>query len=192
MRPLMHHDDRVARGICGTSRLTPWPSPASLRSDSDSRPYPGVNRNLSDSRIRHTKSITLESSALRQRLHCAHIPQPYEIKEIMAINIQDLHNNVLPVRMATNATTAKSLGIKFQLFITGTGGGEWYVDCSDSGPNMMKGNPGGADSSITMSVEDFTRVYADWTLYDTLYFQGKVKISGKTILSAKLKAFYNL
>lgn len=113
-------------------------------------------------------------------------------ERIVAIDIPNLHNNILPARLAANATTAKSLGIKFQLLITGTGGGEWYVDCSDSGPNMMMGNPGGADSTITMTVEDFTRVYADWTLYDTLYFQGKVKISGKTILSAKLKAFYNL
>ncbi len=43
-----------------------------------------------------------------------------------------------------------------------------------------------------MTVEGFNRVDVDWTLYDTLYFQGKVKITGTTILRDKRKVFYNL
>ena len=62
----------------------------------------------------------------------------------MAVDIQKLMNQDLPARMAKHPDQAKQIGAKFQINITGEGGGEWYVDATaETGPKSHAGNPGG-------------------------------------------------
>ena len=62
----------------------------------------------------------------------------------MAVDIQKLFNDELPAAITKNPDAAKEIGAKYQINITGDGGGEWFIDVSDSGPKAEKGTPGGA------------------------------------------------
>jgi hypothetical protein len=97
----------------------------------------------------------------------------------MAVDLQKLFNEELPANIAKNADAAKRIGAKIQLRITGEGGGEWFVDVSDSGPHIIPGNPGGADATVTISAEDFPSYYESPRGNGMmLLFSGKLSIVG--------------
>ncbi len=81
----------------------------------------------------------------------------------MAVDIQNLFNEELPAALAKNAEGAKQIGAKYQINVTGDGGGEWFIDVSDSGPRTEKGNPGNADCTITLTTEDFQKLQSPLT-----------------------------
>lgn len=105
----------------------------------------------------------------------------------MAIDIQKFFNEQLPSGMAKNPDAAKATGGKFQINITGGGGGEWFIDASDSGPQCQKGNPGYADITVTIAAEDFQKMMEDpKNNMMPLFYSGKLKIIGSQMLLAKL------
>ena len=111
----------------------------------------------------------------------------------MAVNIQQLFNETLPAGLAANADAAKQIGAKYQINITGDGGGEWYIDVSDSGPKAEAGNPGTADVTITMASEDFQKLHENPQANGMqLFFQGKLKVSGNQMLAMKLSKLFDL
>ncbi|MEZ4298203.1 MAG: SCP2 sterol-binding domain-containing protein [Polyangiaceae bacterium] len=109
----------------------------------------------------------------------------------MAVDIQKLFNETLPQGIAANADKAKEIGAKFQMNITGEGGGEWFIDLSASGPKSEAGNPGGADCTITISVEDFQKLHENPQANGMqLFFAGKLKVSGNQMLAMKLSKLF--
>ena len=105
----------------------------------------------------------------------------------MAVDIQNLFNEKLPAAIAANPAGAKEIGAKYQINITGDGGGEWYIDASDSGPKAEKGNPGSADCTITISSEDFQKLLENPQANGMqLFFSGKLKVAGNQMLAMKL------
>src|SRR5262245_34536608 len=105
----------------------------------------------------------------------------------MAVDIQKLFNEELPAALAKNPEGAKQIGAKFQMNVTGEGGGEWFIDASESGPKTAPGNPGGADVTITISTEDFQKLHENPQANGMqLFFQGKLKIAGNQMLAMKL------
>jgi hypothetical protein len=111
----------------------------------------------------------------------------------MAVDIQKMFNEDLPAALAKNPAAAKEIGAKYQLNITGEGGGEWFIDVSDSGPKAEKGNPGGADCSITISTEDFQKLQENPQANGpALFFGGKLKVAGNPALALKLQKLFSL
>jgi putative sterol carrier protein len=111
----------------------------------------------------------------------------------MAVDIQKLLNEELPAALAKNADAARKIGAKYQINITGDGGGEWYIDVSDSGPKAEKGNPGTADCTITLSVEDFHKLHENPQANGMqLYFAGKLKVTGNQMLAMKLQQLFSI
>ena len=111
----------------------------------------------------------------------------------IAVNVRKVFNEELPAIFASNADAARQIGVKFQICVTGDGGGEWYVDASDSGPNVMEGNPGSADCGITIDVADFRTLYNNpQTDMVRLYFSGKVRFSGDTKKAGRLRQLFEL
>ncbi len=104
----------------------------------------------------------------------------------MAVNIQKLFNYDLPAGFSKNADAAKKVGGKFQINVTGEGGGQWFVNVSDSGPKIEPSNPDGADVVLTLSAEDFQTYLEDpQTKHMQLYFSGKLKVMGNPALAAR-------
>lgn len=109
----------------------------------------------------------------------------------MAVDIQKLFNEELPALLTKNADTAKQMGAKFQINITGEGGGEWFIDASDSGPKAVKGNPGGAEVTISLSAEDFQKLHENPQANSMqLFFAGKLKVTGNQMLAMKLPKLF--
>jgi putative sterol carrier protein len=111
----------------------------------------------------------------------------------MAVDIQKLFNEELPAALAANADAAKQIGAKYQLNVTGDGGGEWFIDVSDSGPKVEPGNPGTADCTMTIATEDFQKLHENPQANGMqLFFAGKLKVSGNQMLAMKLQKLFTL
>ena len=111
----------------------------------------------------------------------------------MAVDISKLFNEDLPGAIEKSPDTAKAIGAKFQINITGDGGGEWYIDASDSGPKAEAGNPGGADCTIEVASEDFQKLVENPQANGMqLFFSGKLKVTGNQMLAMKLQKLFAL
>ena len=110
----------------------------------------------------------------------------------MAVDIQKLFNEELPAALTKNPDAAKQIGAKYQINVTGDGGGEWYIDVSDSGPKAEKGNPGNADCTISLTTEDFQKLHENPQANGMqLFFAGKLKVSGNQMLAMKLQKLFS-
>lgn len=111
----------------------------------------------------------------------------------MAVDIKNLFDDKLPGAIEKNPDAAKSIGAKFQINISGDDGGEWFIDCSDSGPKAESGNPGGADCTIDISSEDFQKLVENPQANGMqLFFAGKLKVTGNQMLAMKLQKLFEL
>lgn len=110
----------------------------------------------------------------------------------MAVDIQKLFNVELPAALEKNAAEAKDIGAKYQINVTGDGGGEWFIDVSATGPKAEAGNPGGADCTITVTSEDFQKLHENpETNGMQLFFAGKLKVAGNPTLAMKLQKLFS-
>ena len=111
----------------------------------------------------------------------------------MAVDIQKVFNEDLPAQFAKNPDQVKSIGGKFQLNITGDGGGEWFIDASDTGPSVMPGQGPAADITITIAAEDFEKLQEDpQTNGMALFNEGKMIIQGNAMLGMMLGKLFTL
>jgi putative sterol carrier protein len=111
----------------------------------------------------------------------------------MAVDIQKLFNEELPAQLAKFPDKAKEIGAKFQMVIEGEGGGAWFIDVSESGPTASASNPGTADVTMTVAVEDFQKLVENPQANGMqLFFAGKLKVSGNQMLAMKLGKLFNL
>jgi putative sterol carrier protein len=110
----------------------------------------------------------------------------------MAVDIQKLFNETLPEGIAKHADKAKEIGAKFQMNITGDGGGSWFIDLtSDTGPSAKPGE-GAADCTITISAEDFQKLHENPQANGMqLFFGGKLKVAGNQMLAMKLQKLFD-
>jgi len=110
----------------------------------------------------------------------------------MAVDIHKLFNEELPAQLAKHPDAAKAIGGKFQINITGEGGGEWFIDASDSGPSSKAGNEP-ADVTITIASEDFQKLLENPQANGMqLFFAGKLKVAGNQMLAMKLSKLFQL
>jgi hypothetical protein len=111
----------------------------------------------------------------------------------MAVDIQKVFNEDLPAQFAKNPDQVKAIGGKFQLNITGDGGGEWFIDASDTGPSVMPGQGPAADITITIAAEDFEKLQEDpQTNGMALFNEGKMIIQGNAMLGMMLGKLFTL
>jgi putative sterol carrier protein len=110
----------------------------------------------------------------------------------MAVDIQKLFNEELPAKMTAKPEEAKGIGAKYELVITGEGGGEWFIDASASGPKVEKGNPGTAECTLTLAAEDFQKLVENPSAGMQLFFAGKLKVAGNQMLAMKLNKLFAL
>ena len=111
----------------------------------------------------------------------------------MSVDIQKLFNEDLPAAITKNPDKAKEIGAKYQMNISGDGGGQWYIDCSASGPKAEAGNPGTADCTIDIHENDFQKLVENPQAHGMqLFFSGKLKVAGNQMLAMKLQKLFDL
>ncbi len=102
----------------------------------------------------------------------------------MALDIKKLFNEELPGALSRNAEDAKGMNAKYQMNVTGEG--EWFVDVSATGPSCTAGvQP--ADCTITISGPDLEKLMENPAAGMTLFFSGKLKVTGNQMLAMKLQ-----
>lgn len=107
----------------------------------------------------------------------------------MAVDIAHLFNEHLPGALERNAADAKTINAKFQLNIGGAG--EWFIDCTDSGPKCVAGTGEGADVTIDVTAEDFQALHENPQANGMqLFFAGKLKVQGNQMLAMKLSKLF--
>lgn len=96
--------------------------------------------------------------------------------------------NDLPQKLATDPDKFRALGAKFQINVTGPGGGEWNIDTSSSpGAPSVKSGTGLADVTITIAETDAQKLLENPSANAmSLFFAGKLKVSGNQMLVMKL------
>jgi putative sterol carrier protein len=110
----------------------------------------------------------------------------------MAVDIQKLFNEEIPAKLAEHGDAAKQVGATFQINITGDGGGEWFINASDTGPSIAKGKEA-ADCTITLTSEDFQKFHENPQANGMqLFFAGKLKVDGNQMLAMKLSKLFSI
>lgn len=109
----------------------------------------------------------------------------------MAVDIKKLFGEQFPATLTKNADEAKAIGAKYQLNITGPSGGEWTVDATSTGPSCTPGSSAAADCTLTISDEDFQKLWENPQANAMpLFFSGKLKVSGDQMLAMKLPKLF--
>ena len=110
----------------------------------------------------------------------------------MAVDIQKMFNEQLPAAIAKSPDAAKEIGAKYQINISGEGGGEWFINCADE-PGCAAGQPGGEDCTIDIAVDDFQKLVENPQANGMqLFFSGKLKVKGNQMLAMKLQNLFKL
>jgi len=105
------------------------------------------------------------------------------------MEIQKLFETDLPVWLAANADSARRVGSKYVFNITGDGGGKWYLHLSHSGPTIEPASGQRADCTITASVADFQTLWNNLYAGESLYYSGRLYISGDEMVAMQLRDF---
>jgi putative sterol carrier protein len=109
----------------------------------------------------------------------------------MAVDIKKLFNEDLPANLAKHGDDAKTIGAKFQMNVTGPGGGEWNIDVTATGPSCKPGTVP-ADCTLTISDEDFLKLVENPQANAVpLFFSGKLKVTGNQMLAMKLQRLFS-
>lgn len=107
----------------------------------------------------------------------------------MAVDIVQLFNEHLPAALGRNADDAKTINAKFQLIIDGAG--EWFIDCTDSGPSCVAGKGEAPDVTMEVTAEDFQALHENPQANGMqLFFAGKLKVQGNQMLAMKLSKLF--
>ena len=110
----------------------------------------------------------------------------------MAEDIKKLFDEDLKSAIEKNPDAAKEIGAKFQINISGDGGGQWFIDCTDS-PKLEAGTGGEPDVTIDVAEEDFQKLMENPEANGMqLFFQGKLKVQGNQMLAMKLQKLFQL
>lgn len=107
----------------------------------------------------------------------------------MPVDTKKLFNEDLPGAMERNKADALAIGAKYQMNVTGAG--EWFIDCSATGPSCTAGT-NAADCTITLADEDFQKLYDNPQAGMQLYMGGKLKVAGNPMLAMKLQKLFAL
>jgi len=110
----------------------------------------------------------------------------------MPVDTKKLFNEDLPAAMKNNVADAQAIGAKYQMNVTGAG--EWFIDCTASGPSCVASATGTnvAECTITLADDDFQKLYENPQAGMQLYMSGKLKVGGNPMLAMKLQKLFAL
>src|SRR5512136_2088293 len=94
--------------------------------------------------------------------------------------------------MALNFQARKAAGLTgtYQLQLTGDGGGTWAVSVGGGKCSVSAGAPPRADTTITMSSDDYLKLAAGRLNVMDAYNKGRVKVGGNTSYALKFAEIF--
>jgi putative sterol carrier protein len=92
----------------------------------------------------------------------------------------------IPSQMKDNPGRAKEVNAVYQFNITGTGGGEWFVDLTKEGGEIGAGQHPAAKCTINTDADTFVKIATGKMAGPQAFLTGKLKIKGDMSLATKL------
>lgn len=102
----------------------------------------------------------------------------------------ELFDDLLPTGIKGYPDKIREINAVFGFDIEGDDGGFWTLDCTSAPPQVHKGNTGKCQCTITLEHEDFKKLLSDYNAGISLYFQGKIRVSGDEKLCLRLGEFF--
>ena len=110
----------------------------------------------------------------------------------MAVDVQKLFNEDLTNALAARGDDARKIGGKYQMNITGDGGGSWTIDLTADPPAITPGTVTDAGVTIDVANSDFQTMLSDPGAGMKLFFAGKLKVKGNNMLAMNLQKLFGL
>jgi putative sterol carrier protein len=107
----------------------------------------------------------------------------------MPIDVEKLFDEKLAAVLARQADEARSIDASYQMNIEGAG--RWHVDLTRKGPLVERGQKP-ADCTVSLSSDDFQKLYDDPASGVTLFLSGRLKITGNVMLALRLQKLFSL
>ena len=105
----------------------------------------------------------------------------------MPTSVKTFFDQKVPAVLATSPEKVKDVAAVYLFKLSGDDGGTWTVDLVSTPPTCKPGEHGGAQCTIEASDADFRgMIDGGMQAAMTLFFSGKLKVSGDPTLATKL------
>jgi len=85
---------------------------------------------------------------------------------------------------------AVDLSAVYQLHLTGSERGDWYLRIADGKCSLLPGSAGEPDVTITMAAQDWVDLLAGRLDGYTAFFQGRIEVTGDLSLALRLQSAF--
>jgi putative sterol carrier protein len=105
----------------------------------------------------------------------------------MPTSVKAFFDQKVPAALATNPEKAKDVAAVYLFKVSGPDGGTWTVDLISNPPTAVAGAAGTPQCTVEATDDDFrTMIDGGMQVAMTLFFSGKLKVSGDPTLATKL------
>jgi hypothetical protein len=105
----------------------------------------------------------------------------------MPTSVKAFFDQKVPAALATNPEKAKDVAAVYLFKVSGPDGGTWTVDLVSNPPTSQAGAVGTPQCTVEATDDDFrSMIDGGMQAAMTLFFSGKLKVSGDATLATKL------
>lgn len=111
----------------------------------------------------------------------------------MPTSAEEVFDKLVPAGLEAFPDKAKEINSVFCFKISGDGGADWTIDCTQEKPTCTRGASDKAQCTVAISNDDFkTMLGGDPNAGMQLFFAGKLIIAGDVTLVMKLQQLFEL
>jgi len=103
-----------------------------------------------------------------------------------AESVRDVFERHMPERLKSKPDVVAKINSVYQFNISGPGGGQWSVDCTQPGGAVASGPSAGAKCTVSCIDADFLAIVNGKLNAQMAFMSGKLKIQGDMGLAMKL------
>ncbi len=103
-----------------------------------------------------------------------------------AESVRDVFERHMPERLKNKPDVVAKINSVYQFNISGPGGGQWSVDCTQPGGAVASGPSPGAKCTVSCTDADFLAIVNGKLNPQMAFMSGKLKIQGDMGLAMKL------
>lgn len=104
-----------------------------------------------------------------------------------ATSVKDVFETHIPARFQSRPDVVQKINAVYQFNISGPGGGQWQVDCTQPGGAISAGVAAAPKCTVAATDQDFLAIVNGKMNAQMAFMSGKLKIQGDMGLAMKLQ-----